>query len=51
MGGVAFLKDHIRRAFQDVPYPGNDNLVSDSTGYDPESAGIAVALRGKDWRR
>jgi len=44
------VKAKIIKAFEEVPYPGDGNLVLDQTGYDPECVEIATAFRGKDWR-
>ncbi len=44
------IKKRILEAFRDTPYPGDENLVADQSGYDPESREVAKAFRGKDWR-
>lgn len=43
------VKSTILRAFAATPYPGDDNLVTNSTNQDPESQEIAEAFRGKQW--
>ena len=44
------IKAAILDAFQEVPYPGDDLLVVDNSGRDPECREIATAFRGRDWR-
>ncbi len=39
----------IRHAFQDVPYPGDDNLVAMGREAIGELASIAARLKGKQW--
>jgi hypothetical protein len=46
---VAHATESIARAFRDVPYPGDDNVVSGSIDYDPEYRETAAGLRGKKW--
>jgi hypothetical protein len=44
------VKLRILEAFETTPYPGDGGLVTDQSGYDPESSEIANAFKGKDWR-
>jgi hypothetical protein len=39
----------VREAFDATPYPGNERLVVDQSGNDPEGTAIASAFRGKEW--
>jgi hypothetical protein len=48
--GRAWLQALIRTAFADVPYPGDDALVSGDVTYDPEYREVARDFRGKTWR-
>ena len=43
------VKAKVREAFDASPYPGNENLVVDQSGHDPEGMAIASAFRGKGW--
>lgn len=47
---VSELVAAISAAFADVPYPGDDDLVSGDVSYDREYRSVAQAFRGKDWR-
>lgn len=45
------LKNQITMAFQDVPYPGDDNLVDrDPGGYNYEQNDLEDTFRGKHWQ-
>lgn len=46
---VQEFEAHVTEAFASITYPGDDSIGYDSTGYDPESAEIALDLRGKPW--
>jgi hypothetical protein len=46
---VKIVDETTRTAFSDTPYPGDDRLVVDRSGRDPECAEIARTLRGKRW--
>lgn len=43
-------KAKILTAFAATPYPGDDSLVVDQSGFDPECNEIAREFRGKDWK-
>lgn len=45
------VKTKILEAFSTTSYPGDENLVADGSGYDPECREIASAFVGKDWRK
>ncbi|MCF2145864.1 hypothetical protein IQ276_005190 [Desmonostoc muscorum LEGE 12446] len=40
----------IEKAFSNVEYPGDDEIVYDNTGYHLECNEIKEVLKGKDWR-
>ena len=44
------VKAKIAGAFDFTPYPGDENLVTDQSGYNPEASEIEGAFRGKDWK-
>lgn len=44
------VKAKILEAFGATPYPGDENLVVDQSGYDPECIEIVTAFTGKDWK-
>ena len=44
------LVRQIRSAFSDVEYPGDDGIVPDHVGYDPDVDEVAEALAGKRWQ-
>lgn len=44
------VKTKILDAFGATPYPGDEDLVADQSGYDPECTEIASAFKGKDWK-
>ena len=46
----ASLASYVRWAFDDVPYPGDMNIVYDNSDYYPDVAETAEGFRGKDWR-
>lgn len=40
----------ILEAFASTPYPGDEALVADQSGYDPECNEICSAFKGKNWK-
>jgi hypothetical protein len=44
------LAAQIEEAFQGIPYPGDNDLVTQGEGCDPERSEIASAFAGKLWR-
>ena len=44
------VKTRILEAFRATPYPGDEDLVTDQSGYDSESREIASAFKGKNWK-
>jgi hypothetical protein len=44
------LRQQIESAFADVEYPGDDRLVSDTSGYDLECNDVAALFKGKHWK-
>ena len=42
--------EKVEAAFAKVPYPGDNNIVEDSSGIDIESNEIAAAFQGRHWR-
>jgi len=51
---MAISADEVKRkiieAFGATPRPGDEDLVTDQSGCDPESREIVSAFKGKDWR-
>ncbi|NJM30790.1 MAG: hypothetical protein HC855_12440 [Rhizobiales bacterium] len=44
------IENQVVKAFQDVPYPGDDNIVPAKKYRNLEAEGVANYLRGKSWR-
>ncbi|MDA1273064.1 MAG: hypothetical protein O2960_03280 [Verrucomicrobia bacterium] len=44
------VKRKILAAFGGAPYPGEDNLVADQSGFDPECTEVASAFGGQKWQ-
>src|SRR4051794_33677193 len=44
------VKTKILKAFAATPYPGDKNLVTDQSGYDPEYREVLRAFKGKGWK-
>lgn len=47
---LATLCLHINEAFGNVPYPGDEQIVRDNSGFHLECEKIKSLLKGKDWR-
>jgi hypothetical protein len=47
---AATLLHHIEESFGRVPYPGDEHIVADNSGWDPEYERPRTALRGRHWR-
>lgn len=47
-GEAARLKEEIQEAFADVPYPGDDQLVTHTDYFERDA--IKTFFKGKDWR-
>jgi len=45
------LRKQIEDAFAEVAYPGDDQLVLDSSGYHLECNQVAAVLKGKHWKQ
>src|SRR4051794_32006983 len=47
--GPDMVNLRIHEAFGDLPYPGDDRIVSDNTGYDLESERVKNSVKGCHW--
>lgn len=47
---AAGVVSQIRRAFESVPYPGDQGLVLEISNYDPEIRDVEAGFRGKRWQ-
>lgn len=48
--GVVRLKEKIERAFSDVLYPGDENMIIPAAFWGTEAHELSMHLQGKDWK-